>query len=171
MCRAAQQAPPAFRDAHSFHPGQRFTELTGSPMPSLFQRQRLRRHADYGLVYGVSRKHTSTTLAFFYRLRNDAVAAECSPRFGITVPRAIGHAVLRNRIKRRLRLAAGEAIGLLPREVDVVLHPKAAVAAMPWAALQAEMADIFNRVARRVAEGALNTPLPRSPRTRKGARR
>ncbi len=131
-------------------------------MPSSFQAQRLNKHADYGLVYSASRKHSSTSLSFFYRASTPHEAV----RFGITVPRAIGNAVLRNRIKRRLRIAARLALAQLPSGIDVVLHPRPAVATMPWDALCWEMQDVFGRVTRRVAAGADNTPLPRTPRSK-----
>ncbi len=128
-----------------------------------FREVRLRKHADYGLVYGASRKHRSPTLAYFYRERPEAAAS----RFGITTPRALGPAVLRNRIKRRLRAVCRPALGLLPAGVDVVLHPRAELATLPFPVLEAEIAAVFQTVARRVAAGADNTPQPRGPRKRK----
>lgn len=129
-----------------------------------FRDVRLRKHADYGLVYGASRKHRSQTLAYFYRERP---GQESTPRFGITTPRALGPAVLRNRIKRRLRAVCRPALGLLPAGVDIVLHPRAELAALPFPALQTEITSVFATVARRIASGADNTPLPRNPRKRK----
>ncbi len=134
-----------------------------------FRAVRLRRHADYGLVYAASRKHSGPSLGFFYRMQIPEAASQ-GARFGITVPRALGNAVLRNRIKRRVRVAALAALPALPTGVDVVLHPRAFVADMPFQALQLEMASVFATVARRVASGAVNTPLPRS-RGGKGSRR
>ena len=130
-------------------------------MPSSFQTQRLRKHADYGLVYGASRKHTSASLAFFYRERTGDSG---TPRLGITVPRALGGAVLRNRIKRRLRIAARVSLPMLPAGLDVVLHPRPTVATMPYPALLAELAAAYGRVAQRVAARADNAPQPRGPR-------
>ena len=136
---------------------------------------RLRKHADYGLVYGASRKLQSTSLSFFYRvhiptrhtLSHDQ---HLSSRFGITVPRVLGPAVLRNRIKRRLRVVARAILPMLPIGTDVVLHPRPIVATMPFPALQSELESVFMTVARRVTSGAINTPLPRTPRRGKPAK-
>ncbi len=141
-------------------------------MPTPFRTLRVRKHADYGLVYGVSRKHQSASLSFFYRVRlaSGSPAADSpvsNARFGITVPRVVGPAVKRNRIKRRIRVAARAALHLLPEAADVVLHPRPVAAAMPFLALQSELESVFATVARRVASGALNTPLPRPPRPSK----
>ncbi len=135
-------------------------------MPST---HRLRKHADYGLVYGVSRKHQSTSLSFFYRTRLQASASAQAARFGITVPRAIGNAVLRNRIKRRVRVVARGSLHLLPLETDVVLHPRPVVAVMPFPALERELAAVFATIARKLAAGELNTPLPRTQRRSKAS--
>lgn len=137
-------------------------------MPVPLRTLRLRRHADYGLVYGASRKHASTSLTFFYR--PDPSPEPRPARFGITVPRALGPAVLRNRIKRRIRIAARAAISLLPPSMDIVLHPRPLVATMPFSALEAELAAVFQQVSRRVASGTPNTPQPRSPLRGKGGK-
>ena len=133
-------------------------------MPTPFRALRVRKHSEYGLVYGASRKHQSVSLSYFYRDRSDPVGDGVSPRFGITAPRVLGPAVLRNRIKRRLRVAARAALPLLPAGTDVLLHPRPTVAAMPFSALQNEIRTVFETVARRLATGAINTPLPRVPR-------
>lgn len=70
------------------------------------------------------------------------------PRVGITVGRALGPAVERNRIKRRLRsairLSANEFDSALP--LDVVINPKRVVFEMPFADLQTEVADAFQKI-------------------------
>jgi ribonuclease P protein component len=147
-------------------------------MASSFRPLRLRKHADYGSVYGASRKHSSASLSFFYRPRPVADAAPtgrtaqdaANARFGITTPRALGPAVLRNRIKRRLRLAARAALPLLPADVDLILHPRAAVATMPFPDLLREMETVCTTVTRRIESNAPNTPLPRRPRSKNGKR-
>ncbi len=129
-------------------------------MLSPFQASRLRKHADYGLVYNASRKHRSRTFSFFYRER----PGELVPRFGLTTPRALGPAVLRNRVKRRLRAAAHPGMHLLPPGVDVILHPRPETATVPFPALVSEIETVFRTVASRVASGAAHPPLPRGPR-------
>ena len=48
-------------------------------------------------------------------------------RVGLTVPKALGNAVVRNRIKRRMREAVRHALPLLNAPVDLVLHPRRVV--------------------------------------------
>ncbi len=63
---------------------------------------RLLKHADFDRVYKQGRRHFSSHMTVFY-LRQ----AEGEARIGFTVGRVLGGAVVRNRIKRRLREADG----------------------------------------------------------------
>jgi len=86
---------------------------------------RLLRHADFERVYRQGRRHFSASMTVFYgaRLTTD-ISRQPGPRVGFTVGKALGGAVERNRMKRRLR----EAVRLcgVPAEVaaDVVINPK-----------------------------------------------
>jgi len=122
---------------------------------------RLRKHADYQRVYKAGRKQFGRQMAYFFALR-DAETAERSetagPRIGLTVPKALGKAVARNRIKRRLREAVRSALPALSAPVDVVLHPKRSVLEAEFAVLEREVQTIFRSVQaaveKRIAEPA-----------------
>lgn len=59
-------------------------------------------------------------------------AAGAGPRLGFTVPRAFGKAVIRNRVKRRLRETLRVRLHDLSPEWDIVLNPRrAALTASP----------------------------------------
>ena len=113
---------------------------------------RLRKHPDYQRVYKAARKQWAKQIAHFSSLREPgSQAAQRSetpgPRIGLTVPKALGGAVDRNRIKRRLRAVVREALPLLrDLPVDVVLHPKRDVLQADFSALQREVALIFKSV-------------------------
>jgi ribonuclease P protein component len=100
-------------------------------------------------VYKAGRKQFGKQMAYFFALR-DAGAAQRSetagPRIGLTVPKALGGAVTRNRIKRRLREAVREALPLLSAPVDVVLHPKRSVLETEFALIEREVQTIFRSV-------------------------
>ncbi len=114
---------------------------------------RLRRHADYQWVYANGRKQFGKGMGYFYALRPplgspDARRSETpGPRVGLTVPKALGKAVDRNRIKRRLREAVRRALPLLQESpVDVVLHPRRGARDAEWTALEREVAGVFRAV-------------------------
>ena len=108
---------------------------------------RLRKHADYQLVYKAGRKQFGKQLAYFHALRPASRRSDTpGPRIGLTVPKALGKAVDRNRIKRRMREAVRAALPLLTSPVDVVLHPRRAVIDLDFAQLKREVATIFRSV-------------------------
>ena len=108
---------------------------------------RLRKHADYQLVYKAGRKQFAKQLAYFHALRPaDRRSETTGPRIGLTVPKALGKAVDRNRIKRRMREAVRSALPLLTSPVDVVLHPRRSVIDLDFAQLKREVANIFRSV-------------------------
>ncbi|MGH9593305.1 MAG: ribonuclease P protein component, partial [Bryobacteraceae bacterium] len=63
-------------------------------------------------------------------------SSEISARLGLTVPRAIGPAVDRNRIKRRIREAFRLHRAELDPRWDLVLNPRRAALAAPFAEIE-----------------------------------
>ena len=113
---------------------------------------RLRKHPDYQRVYRDARKQWAKQIAYFSALRAPGSQAAlrtetAGPRIGLTVPKALGKAVDRNRIKRRLRELVRRALPLLGGlPVDVVLHPKRTVLDADFTVLEREVALIFKSV-------------------------
>jgi ribonuclease P protein component len=108
---------------------------------------RLRKHADYQLVYKRGRKQFAKNIAYFYAVRpEDRRSDTAGVRVGLTVPKALGKAVDRNRIKRRMREAVRRNLALLTAPLDVVLHPRRVVIEMEFAALEREVGVIFRAV-------------------------
>jgi len=110
---------------------------------------RLRKHADYQRVYKAGRKQFGRQMAYFFALRDAEAAARSEttgPRVGLTVPKALGKATTRNRIKRRMREAVRSALPLLSSPVDVVLHPKRSVLEAEFALIEREVETIFRGV-------------------------
>ncbi len=108
---------------------------------------RLCKHADYQLTYKAGRKQFGKQLAYFHAPRPAGRrSATAGPRIGLTVPKALGKAVDRNRIKRRMREAVRAALPLLTAPVDVILHPRRSVIDLDFAQLKREVATIFRSV-------------------------
>lgn len=114
---------------------------------------RLRKHADYQLVYKAGRKQFAKQIAYFYALRpplgQDGKARRCDtpgPRIGLTVPKALGKAVDRNRIKRRMREAVRANLALITSPVDVILHPRRSVIDLDFLQLKREVGQILRSV-------------------------
>jgi ribonuclease P protein component len=90
------------------------------------RRNRLSRSRDFDAVYRHGRSVSTRFLVLYQFEREDDPEGEA--RLGIAVPKKIGGAVARNRIKRRLREAWRELLPEVPRGVDYVLLVRAPLA-------------------------------------------
>jgi ribonuclease P protein component len=115
---------------------------------------RLLRHADFERVYKLGRRHFSATMTVFYWPRPEVGVGEAktssakSPvasglRIGFTVGRALGGAVQRNRMKRRLREAVRMTRPTGGASADVVINPKKSLLTVEFAAVVNEVSRAF----------------------------
>ena len=77
-------------------------------------------------------------------------------RFGISVKKALGGAVVRNRIRRRIREILRRNRTEIPTGWDIVIHPRSAVAQAEFSSIEAELV--------RLLRGILSGPTA-NPRT------
>lgn len=108
---------------------------------------RLLRHADFEQVYKLGRRHFSTHMTVFYLRRAEGEGL----RVGFTVGRALGGAVARNRMKRRLREAVRLSRPSPGPAADVVINPKKSLATAPFAGLLVEVGRAFEVITKKVA--------------------
>ena len=85
------------------------------------RRHRLSRSRDFDAVYRQGRS-VSTRYLVLYTFERDAEPGQ--PRLGLAVPKAVGTAVTRNRIKRQLREAWSARLERIPASRDYVLKVK-----------------------------------------------
>lgn len=99
---------------------------------------RLTSRAEYDAVYREGRRRASREFTVFFRVNGREAS-----RFGWSIKRALGGAVLRNRIRRRLR----EIIRLHRQEIgegwDFVIHPRSSVARAKFGPLEAELVKLL----------------------------
>jgi ribonuclease P protein component len=108
------------------------------PRLDLPRETRLVRRAEYDAVYREGRRRTSREFTIFVRPNGLEVS-----RFGWSIKKALGNAVRRNRIRRRLR----EIFRLHRQEIargwDIVVHPRTTVATAEFPALAQEMLKLL----------------------------
>ena len=109
------------------------------PRQDLPRETRLVRRAEYDAVYREGRRRSSREFTLFVRPNGLDLS-----RFGWSIKKALGNAVKRNRIRRRLR----EIFRLHRREIavgwDIVVHPRTTVATAEFSALAQEMLKLLN---------------------------
>lgn len=129
---------------------------------------RLLRHADFERVYKLGRRHFSASMTVFYWPRPEAgvesaksSAAKSQARFpvvtglriGFTVSRALGGAVQRNRMKRRLRQAVRLTWPAAGANADVVINPKKSLLTVDFATVVNEVERAFVVIEGKLASG------------------
>ena len=102
---------------------------------------RLVRKADFDAVYRHGKRRSNSLFTVFSKAN-----ALPESRFGFSIKRTLGGAVVRNRIRRRIR----EVIRLYRQEIssgcDIVIHPKPNVATAPFSVLTTELLKLLKTV-------------------------
>jgi ribonuclease P protein component len=113
----------------------------GKAPHSFPKRLRLLSRKDFRRVYEEGRRRNAPLCTAFFRSNGLSYT-----RLGITVPRAVGNAVVRNRIKRRLREIFRVQRHRIAGGWDVVLNPRKAAAEAPFLSLTREVLGLFPAV-------------------------
>lgn len=129
---SAPNAVPARRTGHSFS-----------------KSSRLLRRAEFRRVYEEGQRRSASLCTVFLRSNGRATT-----RLGITVPARVGKAVLRNRIKRRLREVFRLNLAAIPTGWDIVVNPRAQVAQAEFKKLQFEFLRLMPKAAPQESPGS-----------------
>ena len=125
-------------------------ELSGIPIKfgsggqqSFPRSSRILRSAEFRTVYEKGKRVPGPLFAAFSMARErDGAGA----RLGLTVPKALGGAVVRNRIKRRLRAAFRlHRAEWQTLDWDIVVNPRKTAAIAPFADLERALAGILEK--------------------------
>jgi ribonuclease P protein component len=106
---------------------------------SFGRNRRLLRRADFLETYSTGRRHVGRWLVFFVR-----TGAGREARLGVTITKKTGSAVVRNRLRRRLRELFRRS-GLFTAVVDVVVNVRPGAERAEFT----ELSHDFERTARR----------------------
>ncbi len=102
---------------------------------------RLLRRSEFDAVYRDARRCSGRHFTVFFCPNGLG-----RTRFGISVKRALGGSVVRNRIRRRVR----EIFRLHRREIaagwDIVIHPRSSVATAEFGKLEAELLSLLQNI-------------------------
>lgn len=99
---------------------------------------RLLKRAEFRRVYDEGQRRNGSYFAVFYRPNGLT-----ETRLGITVPARVGGAVLRNRVKRRLREVFRLNRDRMPQGWDIVMNPRENAGRVPFRSLEKEVMRLF----------------------------
>jgi ribonuclease P protein component len=111
---------------------------------------RLTKRSEFQAAAGSGRRFRSAHMTVQLLERAD----DAGVRVGLTASRKVGGAVVRNRVRRRLRAAAREAFAGVTQSLDIVLVARTEVASAPYGAL----IDTMRRALARKATSDASTP-------------
>jgi ribonuclease P protein component len=95
---------------------------------------RLVRRGDFDAVYRAGKRRSNSHFTVFLRANQMPQS-----RFGFSIKKALGGAVVRNRIRRRVREIVRCHRLEIPAGWDIVIHPKSNVSKAEFAALAADL--------------------------------
>ena len=101
------------------------------------------RRGEFDAVYRAGKRRSSAHFTVFVRANQLPVS-----RFGFSIKKALGGAVVRNRIRRRVREIVRCHRQEIPAGWDIVIHPKSMVAKTPFAALTADFLRLVQSAAK-----------------------
>jgi ribonuclease P protein component len=102
---------------------------------------RLVRRGEFDAVYRAGKRRSSSHFTVFFRANQLPVS-----RFGFSIKKALGGAVVRNRIRRRVREIVRCHCMEMPVGWDIVIHPKNSVARAEFAGLRADLVRLMKSV-------------------------
>ena len=117
------------------------------------QASRVLRNAEFRTIYDQGIRFSGPLFAAFCLARTGAEAhgalahpkVRTTARLGLTVPRAVGNAVVRNRIKRRFREVFRLYRAQLGAQWDIVLNPRKNAAEVPWAEIERAFRKVIEK--------------------------
>ena len=126
----------------------------------LERRHRLTTSAGFSAATRTGRRAGTRTLVA--HLSASGVPADVpgtGPQVGFVVSRAVGNAVTRNRVKRRLRHLVGERMGSLPSESLLVVRALPASATASYPGLGRDLDTALGRLGITPQRPAVGTPV------------
>jgi ribonuclease P protein component len=113
---------------------------------------RIRDGAAFRRAVGSGRR--AGTAALVVHLAQDGSRADDPPRVGLVVSRAVGGAVVRNRVKRRLRHVIARHLRDLPAGSELVIRARPAAAGRTSAELDEEISRSLSRMTQAAGKGS-----------------
>ncbi|WP_205161642.1 ribonuclease P protein component [Arthrobacter roseus] len=114
----------------------------------LAKRRRIRTSADFSNAVRSGSRYGRRNVVVYAAARESAEPS----RFGFIVSKAVGNAVARNVVKRRLRECAALSLANVANGVDVVVRALPPAAEAEWTEIEADFNSALSKVVSRLEE-------------------
>ncbi len=134
----------ARRVAIALHPPRNSENPAAEPATNRLQfprEARLVRKSEFDAVYRTGKRRSSAHYTVFVRPNALTIS-----RMGFSIKKALGDAVVRNRIRRRLREMVRCHRQEIPAGWDIVIHPKSSVATAVFATLTQDLLRLLSKL-------------------------
>jgi ribonuclease P protein component len=102
---------------------------------------RLVRKSEFDAVYSTGKRRSNAHFTAFFRANERPLS-----RFGFSIKKALGGAVVRNRMRRRMREIVRCHRQEIPAGWDIVIHPKSKVARAEFVLLTQELLGLMKNL-------------------------
>jgi ribonuclease P protein component len=102
---------------------------------------RLVRKSEFDAVYSTGKRRSNAHFTAFFRANERPLS-----RFGFSIKKALGGAVVRNRMRRRMREIVRCHRQEIPAGWDIVIHPKSKVARTEFVQLTQELLGLMKNL-------------------------
>ena len=109
------------------------------------QKYRLKSKFDFGKAYRNGKSRANAYLVLYFFPRGKIAAVLENPRIGFSVSKKLGNAVVRNKIKRRLRAAIKPYLQSLRRDVDIIFIARKKIKGIPFSDVEKNMVYLLKK--------------------------
>jgi ribonuclease P protein component len=102
---------------------------------------RLVRKSEFDAVYSTGKRRSNAHFTAFFRANERPLS-----RFGFSIKKALGGAVVRNRMRRRMREIVRCHRQEIPAGWDIVIHPKSKVGGAEFVLLTQELLGLMKNL-------------------------
>ena len=99
------------------------------------------RRGEFDAVYRAGKRYSTSHFTVFVRANELGVS-----RFGFSIKKALGGAVVRNRLRRRVREMVRCHRQEIPAGWDIVIHPKSSVGKAPFVTLEEDLVRVLKKL-------------------------
>lgn len=111
----------------------------------LTQKYRLKSKADFGKTYRYGQSRANAYLVLYFFPHGEKTRALENPRIGFSVSKKLGNAVVRNKIKRRMRAAIKPYLQRIRPDVDIIFIARKKIKRISFSDVEKNMVYLLKK--------------------------